>query len=152
MEAKLLEARARELGLEGSVWGLRGLAAIERIERGLGVTLSRSIREFVTEVGNFSVGPFEIVVGGDESGSYSAVTQTMPLWEINPGLKSNCPVQIMIHAGEIYLNWPETDSILAYDSMRPVVGEETMKWDTFAAFLDWLFQEAVAIEKCNKFQ
>jgi hypothetical protein len=48
----------------------------------------------------------------------------------------------MEHAGESYFAVSDSDSILCYDSLNMKQGMETQLFHSFAAFVDWLFEEA----------
>jgi hypothetical protein len=145
--------RLIEAGLSGRVWGLSGPEAVQRIEGGLGIALGVQLRQFVWAAGNLMVSPFELVVAGDESGKYSAVTETQTLWGEYPALRESRLVQIMDHAGVVYLYQPENERVSAYDSFRPFLGEETLSWQSFAEFLDWIFREAKSIKNgCATFR
>lgn len=134
--------RLRESSLSGAPWGCSGAAAVERLQRGLNVELKHEILEFVNDVGNLRVGPFNIVLGGDEIGSFSAVTETRELWKRSSILKDLAALKLMEHAGEVYIYFSDTGIVCAYDIIRPVPGEETLSWVSFDLFLDWLFVEA----------
>ena len=136
--------KLRETSLSGGPWGYRGPEALERIERGLGAELGHQLRQFVLNVGNLRIDPFNIIVAGDEAGRLSAVTETCRAWENNPAMKARKAVQVMAHAGEVYLYYPENEHVSAYDALRPVVGEETLSWESFRLFLDWVVTEAEA--------
>jgi|WetSurMetagenome_2_1015567.scaffolds.fasta_scaffold628432_1 hypothetical protein len=137
--------RIREEGLSGRTWGFRGDEAIKRLEGGLEISLGAGLREFVAGVGNLMLAPFEVVITGDDAGRYSAVTQTRALWKCHPALESSRAVQIMDHAGQVYLYFPQDGRVCAYDSLRPVSGEEISVWSSFEQFIEWVFAEANAI-------
>lgn len=147
--ASKVAKRLIDAGVSGRVWGLRGPEAVARIERGLGVALGEQLRHFVSAVGNVMVSPFEIVLGGDDAGRYSAVTQTQMLWNEYPALKQSKLVQVMDYAGEVYLYHPEDERVSAYDSLRPVLGEETFSWNSSEEFIGWLFDEAKHMKEAS---
>lgn len=137
--------RLRKAGLSGRTWGFRGDEAIKRLERGLDISLGVELRDFVAAVGNLMIVPFEVVLAGDDAGRYSAVTQTRALWKCRPALESSRAIQIMDHAGQVYLYFPQDGRVCAYDSLRPVPGEEVSVWSSFDQFIEWVFAEAKAI-------
>lgn len=136
--------KLHEASLSGGPWGYRGPGALERIERGLGVELGHQLRGFVLGLGNLRIDPFSIIVAGDDAGKLSALTETHRLWEGNPVLQARKAVQVMAHAGEVYLYYPDSEHVAAYDALRPVAGEETLSWESFKLFLDWVVTEAEA--------
>lgn len=136
--------KLREASLSGGPWGDRGPEALERIEHGLGAKLGHQLRQFVLNVGNLRIDPFNIIVAGDEAGTLSALTETHPVWERNPALQARKDVQVMAHAGEVYLYYPENEHVAAYDALRPVAREETLSWESLKLFLDWVVTEAEA--------
>ena len=137
-----IRQKLREGSVSGGPWGHRGPAALERIERGLGVELGQQLRGFVLRVGNLRIDPFSIIVAGDDAGKRSALTETHGLWKRNAALEACKAVQVMAHAGELYLYYPENEHVSAYDALRPVPGEETLSWESFKLFLDWVVNEA----------
>ncbi|HUU83203.1 MAG TPA: hypothetical protein VM243_06830 [Phycisphaerae bacterium] len=124
---------------------------MERVERGLSIRLGQQLRGFTTGIGNLRVDPFNIVVAGDDEGRFSTVTETQCLWSENPPLRKAKFVKLMEHAGEIYLYNPDTERVAAYDAFRPVTGEETLTWESFDQFVEWVFEEARAIAKGQEF-
>ena len=140
--------RLHQAGLAGESWGMRGAQAVDRIEHGLDKRLGNDLRAFVIGVGNVRVDPFEVLMAGDDAGTMSAVTETLRLWRENP---SQTGIQVMSHAGEVYLYYPETERVCAYDALRPIMGEETLAWDNFGCFMDWVFAEAAAMSKDTGF-
>jgi hypothetical protein len=137
--------RLRKEGLSGRTWGFRGDEAIKRLEGGLNISLGIELREFVSNIGNLMIAPFEVVLAGDDAGRYSAVTQTRALWKSRPALERSRAIQIMDHAGEVYLYLPQDGRVCSYDAFRPVPGEEVSVWSSFDQFIEWLFAEAKAI-------
>ena len=146
MGAKDLEARLQSAGLSGDVWGIRGDTSVQNIERELNVTLEPDLRAFVEQVGNLRVDPFSIILAGDESGRLSAITETRELWRRTPLLEQLKAIKLTEHAGECYIHYPD-GSVAAYDSFRPLRGEETLQWRSFREFFDWLFEEAGRISR-----
>ena len=137
--------RLRREGLSARTWGYRGDEAVERLERGLDLSLGPGLREFVVEAGNLMVAPFEVVLGGDDAGRYSAVTQSRALWKFRPALGTSKAIQLMDHAGQVYLYFPHDGHVRAYDALRPVPGEEVSAWGTFDQFVEWVIAEARGI-------
>lgn len=138
--------RLRQESLQGEPWGIKGDRAVGRVEGELAVHLGQQLRGFVREVGNLRVAPFNIVVAGDAEGLFSAVTQTRLTWTKHSDLRQGQLIKLMEHAGEDYLYNPVKERVCAYDAIQPIPGEETMYWDTFNAFVAWVFGEAKALQ------
>lgn len=137
----------RHESLRSEPWGISGDRAVSRVEGELGVRLEQQLRDFVREVGNLRVAPFSILIAGDEEGLYSAVTQTRPLWTKHPPLGQRGLIKVMEHAGEDYLYDPTNERVCAYDALHSVGGAETMCWDTFSGFVEWVVDEAKLLQR-----
>jgi hypothetical protein len=134
------EQRIAVTRVKGKCWGRRGHDVVNEIETSLGVALNVELRGFAENVGNAIVGPFSVVVTGSEDGKFSCITETRTI----RCLEYQCSklVKIMEHAGESYFAVSDSDSILCYDSLNMKQGMETQLFHSFAAFVDWLFEEA----------
>ena len=91
------------------------------------------------------IGPFNVVVAGDQDGLMSCVTETIGIrHSIDPRIGP--AVKIFDHAGESYFYVSESESIKSYDSLNVTAGDETGNFGSLAEFLDFLFEEACGAE------
>jgi len=126
-------------------WGLCGEQAILRIEAGLNVKISGSIREFVFELGNLRIPPFSIVLSGDMVGRFSAVTQSKNLWNEYPFLAALQNIKLMEHAGEDFFYSCNNGDVMAFESVHPIPGMETLRWSSFDEFMNWIIAESNSV-------
>lgn len=129
--------RLEKAQIIGSAWGDHGESALARIESSLGKPITGDFAIFIKEIGNLRIGPFSLIVGGSDDQSLSALSESRGLPEdILPALK------IMEHAGEAYLYLPEKGAVHAFDLSAIQEGYETLRFPSFAQFVDWLFEQA----------
>lgn len=133
------ELRAR--GLTCEAWGDSGEIAATAIEASLGVQLPNELRSFVQNLGNLRLDPFDLCIAGDPQRRVGAVASTKSLRENVPDAPVSA-VQIMEHAGEVFLLRVPSGEIVAHESARPVLGAETLRWGNFVEFFDWIVGEA----------
>jgi hypothetical protein len=129
------------LGVETRIWGASGRSVCERIEGQLGVILGDELTEFAETVGNASVGPFMIAVGGNEQGQMSAVAETNSARMVNNDLPRSY-VKVMEHAGESYFYDSQSHEVHAFDSLNIDPAMKTLSFSGFNKFLEWAFTEA----------
>ena len=135
-----LHDKLRDGRLEGECWGKTGASVSREIESALKVKMSAQLQEFANFVGNVIVGPFSIVVSGDDGGRFSSISETAALEVLDSSL---CPIiKIMDHAGESYIYRESDESIESYDSLNVSAGMATQRFESFALFVDWIFHEA----------
>ncbi|MBX3414800.1 MAG: hypothetical protein KF708_19095 [Pirellulales bacterium] len=151
-EMDRISDRLLKASVTGGPWGIRGQEALERIERGLGFELGIQLRKFVLNFGNLRIAPFNIIVSGDDRGSLSSLTETRHIWDLNPTLQLQNAIQLMDHAGEVYIYYSGSEKVLAFDSLRPVAGEEMLSWDSLESFLDWVLLEAQKIKNDSRYR
>ena len=138
IEAIVKAVRGPEVLVER--WGLNGESAARRIEQNLSRALGPQLRRFVLDLGNLRIGAFDVVVGGDLQGTYSAVTETKTLWQEFPQLEGLGLIQIMDFAEERYLYECLGETVNSYDCRRPFAGEEIQRWENFDTFMRWLMK------------
>ena len=146
MKEDSIISQATRRGLRAEPWGARGPQSYADLEALLGVQLGPQLREFILELGNLRVDPFSILVAGDTARRVSASLETRYLWERSSDLKTIRAVAVMEHAGEAYVYLPHTEEVVAYDSAFLNLGEETRRFASFGAFLDWILDEAAAFQ------
>jgi hypothetical protein len=134
--------KLREGGLYCEAWGIRGERAAADLENALSVKLPSAVATFVEELGNLRIDPFDVCIAGDSAGTIGAVAATKSLQETSgEPLPLDC-MQIMEHAGEVYILRAATGAVAAYEALRVVQGHETLEWACFKDFLDWVVVEA----------
>ncbi len=129
-------------GIACEPWGVRGDNAVERIQTTLAVQLTEQLSAFAREVGNLRIDPFDVCMGGDEHRQVGAVPATLQLRQRFGAEVPLSALQIMEHAGEVYLADSVTGAVAAFEALRPVRGEETLCWGSFEGFFEWLVKEA----------
>lgn len=90
-------------GLDCESWGVRGEGVVDRLEKSLGLELPGEISSLAQELGNLRISPFDLCIAGDPSGTIGAVRATQALRESSGKDLGQSSVQIMDHAGEIFL-------------------------------------------------
>ncbi len=140
-----IEIRLQKSGVAGRVWGRNGAEAVAEVEGFLGQPLALDLKHFIEGVGNVSIGPFDVVLAGNEAGTYGAVTESQGLpVDLGRALK------LLDHAGESYIYFPKDGTIAAFEGTCLHHGTETLRFSNLAAFLDWLFEEAAAMQSDGK--
>jgi hypothetical protein len=144
---ELVEKQLTEKSLDGFCWGRTGEAAVEELERRLGLRLPDELREFAASVGNLTVFPFEIIVTGDskDGGEMSCVTET----EAMRNFRDDTPEQlicILESAGVVYCAAAGQDRILSFDTEYVMWDEVLQEWNSFPDLLSWVMSEAGSLQ------
>jgi hypothetical protein len=134
--------RLRKGGLCCKAWGICGKKAAADLENAFNIKLANDIATFVEELGNLRIVPFDICIAGDSTGAVGAIPATRSLQNtLGFFLPADC-VQIMDHAGEVYILTVATGAVAAFEARRPIQGHETAKWACFREFFEWIVSEA----------
>ena len=136
-----LNMKSESLGVEIRIWGESGTSPCDAIEQQLDVQFGDEIREFVETVGNASIGPFMIAVGGNDQGQMSAVTETNASRSVNAELPRQY-IKVMDHAGESYFYDARSNEVHAFDSLNIDPAMKTLSFERFDKFLEWTFEES----------
>ncbi len=145
-----LEQALAAKGVGFTIWGRHGDRARAEIESGIGVELTGQLKDFASEVGNLRVDPFELTICGDEQGRTGAVQATRILRERFPSVPPSW-IQVMDHAGEVYVLDAQGGTVSAFDGMRVHEGEETLKWPSLTELIQWMADESQEIAKDSRF-
>jgi hypothetical protein len=145
-----LNGKSASLVVETRTWGSSGRSAREAIEEQLDVQLGDEIGEFVETIGNASIGPFMIVVAGDEQGQMSAVTETNVARSVRAELPREY-IKVMDHAGESCFYDARSEGVFAFDSLNIDPAMKTLSFDGFDKFFEWAFEEAKLQSEDNEF-
>jgi len=132
--------------IDGKCWGRTDICFSDEIENFLGSALPPDLRSFSDNVGNAIIGPFNIVISGDQSCVYNSLTESMGL----KGLfyeRIGKALKILDHAGESYLYLVNSQSVVVYDTLNISPNYETMVFPSFSEFMEWVFSEAQRIKK-----
>lgn len=140
----------RASGLTCEAWGDNGETAAASIEVSLGVQLPNELASFIQDLGNLRIDPFDLCIVGDSQRRVGAVASTEAFRENTLDAPVSA-VQIMEHAGELFLLMIPTGEIVAYEAARPVLGEETLRWGDFIEFFDWIVREARQFQSGSEF-
>jgi hypothetical protein len=150
-----LREAIRESSYKSGAWGLRGERAITDIESQLGVQFPDSVRDFIREFGNVNLSPFQVVIAGNETGTYSCVTESYALRKWHPSIPDNY-VKIMGYAGVVYCvvtSGSRTGRVISWDEhYPPVEGSILKEFSSFEGFIEWLIAESRSIALDNRFQ
>ena len=134
---------------KSGVWGCRGRRAAADIKSELGFPLPDRIRDFVVEFGNVNLAPFQLVVAGNQDGTFNCVTETRMLRDWHPATPDSY-VQIMDYARVVYCAAAYGDKagrVISWDH-HYLPSEQTIldEFSTFDDFILWLIAEAKEIE------
>jgi hypothetical protein len=137
------------------VWGHRGEHVVIAIELELGVQIPQSVRNFVVEFGNVNLSPFQVVIAGNETGTYSCVTETRALRKRYPSIPRHY-IKVMDYAGVIYCvvtDSSKAGKVISWDEhYPPVEGSLLKEFSSFDDFIEWLIAEARSITLDSQFQ
>jgi hypothetical protein len=147
MTRKEIEGRLKTMNLTGRVWGRSGPDALDEISRLLNGELASDFSAFVEDVGNATIGGFNVVVAGSEDASFSAFTETEKL---PSGIKGS--IVVMEHAGEVYLYFPSDGVVRTFEAVPLNPVNETRRFSSFTEFLDWVFKESHASASDPRFR
>ena len=132
--------------IDGKCWGKTDSSFSGKIEKFLGSVLPPDLQSFSDYVGNAIIGPFNIVVSGDQNCVYNSLTESMGL----KGLyneRIGKALKLLDHAGESYLYLANSRSVVVYDTLNISPNCEIMVFSSFSDFMEWVFSEAQRIKK-----
>ncbi|HXK59513.1 MAG TPA: hypothetical protein PLP42_06405 [Acidobacteriota bacterium] len=95
--------------------------------------------------------PFELIICGDEQRRTGAVQATRILRQRFPSIPPGW-IQVMDHAGEVYVLNVCDGTVRAFDGTRVQEGEETLQWSSLLELIEWMADESQAIEKDSHFK
>lgn len=146
-----LESKSREFNVDMRIWGASGPDLRRELESRVGVAFTDPISQFIENIGNVSLGHFQLIVGGDDEGQMSVATETESARKQDHFLHKGF-LKIMDHAGESYFFDVGSNVVLAFDSMNTGEGMQTMEFPDFQKFIEWLFSEAKASSEDDRFK
>jgi hypothetical protein len=145
-----LENKLQHVPVSFIIWGHVGKEAAQRIAQELNICVKCELLDFISEVGNLRIDPFAINITGDNEGRIGTVQATLSRRKIAPNMPLSL-IQIMDHAGEVYLLDTDSGAICAYDEYRICKGEETLQWESLTQFIIWTIGEARAFQHDTQF-
>ncbi|MCC6355197.1 MAG: SMI1/KNR4 family protein [Verrucomicrobiae bacterium] len=145
-----VEQTLRAMGTAFVFWGRHGQEVCAEIEKEIGVQLGGELTAFVSEIGNLRIDPFALTITGDEQGSIGSVRSTRIMRQREPRLPASW-IQVMDHAGEVFVVDAKHGKVFAFDGIRVREGEETLKWESLLEFVRWMAAEARAINQDPRF-
>ncbi len=145
-----LENKLQHSAVNFSIWGHVGKEAAQRIAKELNICIKSELLDFINEVGNLRTDPFAINITGDNESRIGTIQATLFRRKIIPNMPRSL-IQIMDHAGEVYLLDTDSGNVYAYDEHRVCKGEETLQWESLTQFITWIVGEAHAFQHDTQF-
>lgn len=145
----------QEFGDKATVWGRREKQAVAEVESELKISFPDSVCDFAHKFGNVNLPPFQVVITGNETYSYSCVTETYALRKRHPSVPSHY-AKIMSYAGIAYCivtAGSKIGRVISWDEdYPPIEGSLLKEFANFDDFIEWLIAESRSITSDTSFQ